>query len=510
MQIKNNITKIMLLGLIILSFSSCDKFLDERPSKTTSLPINSIAQLEALLSNYSTFYAEGNRTVIYSSDDYELPVSLYNARPGTFSSMATIQFMLWDTEFLPDDTREVFWSTEFRKIFTANLVLRYVDQVAGDAALKAQLKAEAYLVRAYSYWVLANTYCLPYTDANKNEIGLPLKTSTSFEEDLVRQPLEKVYQFIEADLKEALKITNSMVVSGVARHWRGSKEAANGFAARYYLHRNNYTEALKHANAALQGYSTLVDYNTEMKYGNDQVVSINPGTGSQNFTIKYPYTHNNQTDFTDMVGWKEFLYFRMLNHESWWYIPSQSLLNLYDQTHDLRYRYHIVEGYSYDRAMTNPAYNYPGYIFFFKDRIPSGPTTAEMLLIKAECLARTNDVAGALTAVNTLRVKRMEPGTWVNLTAANKDEAVKKILEERRREMPFTQRWFDIRRYNNNEDPTDDVSLERTFYPYTIAAVKATDAPVKYTLTKNSRRFAAPIPRTEMISSQGVIEQNTY
>jgi hypothetical protein len=170
----------------------------------------------------------------------------------------------------------------------------------------------------------------------------------------------------------------------------------------------------------------------------------------------------------------------------------------------------MVEGYSYDRGMTKPSYDYPGYIFFFKDRIPSGPTVAEMLLIKAEALARTNNINGAMDALNTLRAKRMTPGAWVNLVATGQDDAIHKVIDERRREMPFVQRWFDLRRYNNNEDPNDDVVLTKSFYPYTISAVQTTQPVQTYTLPKNSRRYAAPLPRTEIISSNGVITQNTY
>jgi hypothetical protein len=492
-------------------FSSCNDYLDEMPSKTTSLVVTTTAQLDALLNNYSSFYSEGNRTAIYSTDDYYLTKQLYDARPGTFSSMATIEFQLWDINFLPDDTREVFWSGEYRKIFTANMALEYVDKVTGPESEKAAIKADAHLIRAYSYWELANTYCLPYKESNKNEPGLPIKTSTSFEQPFGRQPLEKVYQLIESDLTEALKTTVHLVQAGKARHWRASKAGVNGFAARYWLSRFNYTKALEYANAALAEYNTLVDYNVDMKYGNDQSVTINSGTPSaQTVVLKYHYTHNNQIDFTDMLGWKEFLYFRMLNHESWWYIPSQELLSLYDQTHDLRYKYHMVEGYSYDRGMTKPSYDYPGYIFFFKDRIPSGPTVAEMLLIKAEALARTNNINGAMDALNTLRAKRMTPGAWVNLVATGQDDAIHKVIDERRREMPFVQRWFDLRRYNNNEDPNDDVVLTKSFYPYTISAVQTTQPVQTYTLPKNSRRYAAPLPRTEIISSNGVITQNTY
>jgi starch-binding outer membrane protein, SusD/RagB family len=500
-----------LLILFIVTLSSCEKFLDEMPSKTTSLVVTTTAQLDALLNNYNTFYSEGNRTAIYSTDDFGLTLDLYNARPGTFSSMATIQFSLWDTEFLPDDTREVFWSNEYKKIFNANMALQYLDEVSGTDEEKAIIKADAHFIRAYSYLTLANTYCLPYTEATKNEAGLPIKTGTSFEEPIQRQPLAQVYTQIETDLKEALKTPVSLVQNGKVRHWRASKEGVNAFAARYYLGRNNYSEALKYATAALEQYNTLVNYNTEMKYGKDQSVTINSGTpGAKTVVLKYPYTHDNQTDFTDMIGWKEFLYFRMLNHESWWYIPSQELLALYDKDHDLRFQYHMVEGYSYDRGMTKPSYDYPGYIFFFKDRLPSGPTVAEMLLIKAECLARTNNTSGAMETLNTLRAKRMLPGSWVNLTATDKNDAIKKVLEERRREMPFVHRWTDIRRFNNNEDPMDDVVLSKTFYPYNISSVSFGEAPKTYTLPKNSRRFAAPIPRTEIISSQGVIEQNNY
>ncbi len=513
-QVRHYIYPLVCLSFCI-SVASCkkvDNFLAAAPSKTTSLVVSTTGQLDAMLNNYSSiFYSEGNRNAIYSTDDYDLSKALYDARPATFSSMATIEFMLWDIPFLPDDTREVFWSNEYRKIFYANMVLSNLDNVEGTDAEKSVLKADAHFVRAYSMWQLVNTYALPYTAANKNEPGIPIKLSTSFEESFARQPIEKVYQQIEADLAEALKISVPLVQNGKPRHWRASKAGVNGFAARYYLNRWNYAKALEYANAALAEYNTLVDYNTEMKYGNSQTLTLNAGTPQQqSFTIQYPYTHNNQTDFTDMLAWKEFLYFRMLNHESWWYIPSQQLLALYDQEHDLRYKYHIVEGYSYDRGMTKPAYDYPGYIFFFKDRIPSGPTVAEMYLTKAEAMARTGDINGAMTALNTLRAKRMTPGSWVTLTATSKDDAIKKVIEERRREMPFVQRWFDIRRYNNNDDPNDDVTPTKVFYPYTNSAV-LTNQPVKtYTIEKNSRRWAAPLPRTEIISSQGVIEQNTY
>lgn len=496
----------------LLFFSSCNDFLDEPTSKTTAIEVKTADQLNALLGNVDNFYQMMNKTTIYGTDDYELSLDLYNARPNNFS-VTDAQYFTWDIDGVSLDSRRGnFWTSEYKKVFTANLVLNYLGKVSGSESLKKELEAESHLVRAYSYMELANIYCLPYTEANKNELGLPLKQSVNFEELSSRNTLEETYALIENDLNAATAITTPLLKGNRIRCWRGNTAAVNAITARYWLSRNNYEEALKAANNALSEYSTLVDYNTEMHYSEKQYTYIiNKSTNEETVEVKYPYTYVNQTDISDMIGWKEFYYFRLVQHDSWWYIPSKELINLYKENpYDLRYKYHIIDGYSYDRGMTDPAYSYPGYIFFFKDRIPEGPTVAEMYLIKAECLARQDQVNNAMIALNTLRKARIDKDHYQDEAASNKEEAIEKILKERRREMPFSARWADIRRYNNNEDPNDDVELKRIFYPYSSAAILSSEAPKEYTLKKDSRRWAAPIPNTEPISSDGGIQQNTY
>jgi hypothetical protein len=133
-----------------------------------------------------------------------------------------------------------------------------------------------------------------------------------------------------------------------------------------------------------------------------------------------------------------------------------------------------------------------------------------MYLIRAECLARTGNTAGAMTAVNLLRAKRMKPGAWVNLTASSPADAVAKVLQERRREMPFGMRWFDIRRYNSNSDPSDDVVITKTFYPVNLTGAITNQAPITITIPKDSRKYALPLPFADILSSDGQLEQNKY
>ena len=483
-----------IIGLLALASVACNDYLDVQPSKTTSLVPSTTDHLEYLLNDYNTFYTENNYTAVFSSDDFGLYTDIYNVQPIAYP-LETVEFALWDLDYLPAASSDNFWTGEYEKIFIANMVLEYIPQVSGDEATKARLKAEAHLVRAYSLWELANTYCLPYTEANKGELGLVLKQSTSFDESEERATLEATYQLIEQDIQEALKSDVELtMVNGKYQTWRASLPAAYAFAARYYLFRNNYGEALNYANKALEKHSELMDYNTDMRYSATvPTVTINPGTENEEVVeIHYPYTHDSQSDMNDRLEWREFYYFRVLSNAYWWFLPATELMDLYDKEYDLRWKYHYVENYSYDRGLTSPAYEWPGYIFFFKDQIPSGPTVAEMLLRAA-------------------RMDNTAPADRINLSAASQAEAITQILEERRREMPFSMRWFDIRRLNNNDDANDDVeALTREFYPYNNSGVLIKEPVQTYTLEKNSRRFAQPILNTEIETSQGAIQQNTY
>lgn len=505
-----NIYKIYILIFVALLSVSCEDFLDENPSKTTSLVPTTLEHLEYLLNDYNTFADEANSAYIFGTDDYGLIKDLYDARRSVYS-VETIQHALWDVDNIPDAQRH-YWPSEYKKIFTANMVLSYLSEVSGDEAVKKNIKAEAHFLRAYSNFVLANTYCLPYTDANKEELGLPVKASTSFEESAERATLEETWKFIQDDLEKALEITTSLgnVGDTKKRTWRASKASVYAFAARYYLVRNDYNNAKTYAEKALAEHSDLIDYNTEMRYS-DVPNSIN--VDGEEVELLYPYTHDRQTDPTDKMEWKELYYYRFLSHGSWWYIPSQDLLDTYDQENDLRYRYHMVEHYSFDRGCIDPVYDYPGYVGFHKDDLPSGPTVGEMILTKAECQIRLGQWEQGIETVNELRAKRMDSNATqdkIDLSADSQAEALTKVIVERRREMPFTSRWRDIRRYNSNNNPADDVTVTRTFYPYNSSVILLGEEPITYTLEPGSRRFARPLPNTDIIVTDGVLKQNNY
>lgn len=512
-----NIFLIIVLAISSFITSSCDDFLDKEPSKSTNKEIKDIEQLDALLGNYTLYYAENNHTAL-SSDDFTITPEINDARKSS-TTIPDLEHILWNDEVT--QTSRFLWDSEYAKIYNANLVLSNINNVSGDEETKANLKAEAHFVRAYSYFQLATAYTLYHTGSNGDELGLPLKQSISFEDPVNRASLEETWKFIDQDIQEALKIKVPYITNNKRRPWRGTTAAVNGFAARYYLYLGDYENAIASVDKVLAEYQILKDYNKSMYYSNnDDQYTINTSTNPEVVVVKYPYTKiqfYSTSGFGELFEWEELLYARTCSYAAWWYIPSQDLLNTYsinvpenNPMNDLRYKYFICEDFSLRYCSVDPAFRYPGFCQFYYDNIISGPTIGEMLLIKAEVQARKGDWQEAMRTIIPLRKARIDSSVYKELIATSKEDAITKILQERRREMPFTIRWYDMKRLNNNEDSFDNITVTREFYQYTKAAVLNNDPAIIYTLTPDSRHYASPIPNVELDRTKGQLEQNKY
>jgi hypothetical protein len=118
----------------------------------------------------------------------------------------------------------------------------------------------------------------------------------------------------------------------------------------------------------------------------------------------------------------------------------------------------------------------------------NGLATDEILLNRAECYAREGETAKAIADLNALLVKRYISGAFVEVEAPNAQDALKKILSERRKELCFRElRWTDLRRLN--KDNNTKTILKRVIKNKT------------YFLEPNDNKYVYPIPNNEILRS---------
>ena len=117
----------------------------------------------------------------------------------------------------------------------------------------------------------------------------------------------------------------------------------------------------------------------------------------------------------------------------------------------------------------------------------------EMMLIKAEALARQNDPA-ALDILNELRKYRFTEEDYTALTAEDGNSLLEIVLEERRRELALSGlRWFDMKRLVQ-----DGI--------YTQTLTRTSPDGETHTLAPGSNRYLFPIPQSVILQNGNIVQ----
>lgn len=436
----------LLLGLQLLS---CKKFLDQKPDKKLAVP-STLADAQRLLDGNSTMNSFWPSLGELVSDNYYVPVTNYNA-----ASLNSRAHYRWDAAA---ETTLGNWI--YGVVFIANVALETADKVEvskqGEALYK-QVKGGALFFRAHALYQMTHLFTLPYNKATAaTDPGMPLRLTSAIDEPSKRSSVQETWDRILTDLKEAA----ALLPIDAGYKTRPNKVAAFALLASCYLDLEDYGKASAYADSALQLYKPLMDYNT-----------LSP-TSSTPFALFNPEVVHHNTYSGDLAGANNAI--------------VDSVLYASYAGNDLRKTlfYTLVAGQP--RLKGNYAALTNGVAF-------NGITTGEIYLTRAEGQARTGDVTGAMNTLNSLLVKRWKTGTFVPYTAANADEALVKILAERRKELAFRgKRWMDLRRLN--KDPKFAVTLRRNI------------GGTIYELPPNDKRYALLIP--QQVIDRSTVQQN--
>ena len=160
-------------------------FLDKEPEQRAS--ITSLDQVKKLLTSaYSTadcaFLGEfsSDNIVDNNSEDGNWTRFKLNVYKGEIEN----EVFAWQeakSESTGDGDAPIsIWSHSYMAIATANHALKAIEELESNGSTEnfASAKAEAYLIRAYHHFVLANIFCMPYCDYSTNEQnpGVPYMT----------------------------------------------------------------------------------------------------------------------------------------------------------------------------------------------------------------------------------------------------------------------------------------------------------------------------------------------
>ncbi|MBO9632914.1 MAG: RagB/SusD family nutrient uptake outer membrane protein [Chitinophagaceae bacterium] len=437
---------------ILAAFASCKKYVDIVP-KGKIIP-QETRDYRLLLNNTNKLLpGYGTQEVMTDNIDYSSDPGLEDILGFTTAAIFSFQDKIYQ-----DNSDVSEWNNMYSEIYVANVVINEVmSSTGGSQQEKNYLLGEALTLRAHNYWALVNIWAKAYDAATAAaDPGVPLVLQADLQANLVRKPVADVYAQIIKDLEQAA----SLLPATAANNYIPSKASAFAMLCRTRLMMRDYDNAEKMADSTLKYRNALFDLNT---------IAANPR--SLPLYISHP----------------EVIYLRQAGNAYATMFLSQDLLNLLG-TQDLRRVLFTADGKT---TLNYNGVTYYGEFIDFRTR-NTGPTVPEIMLVKAECLARKNDKDGAVTLMNQIRQKRFKPLEYQAVAASDATQALNMVLDERRRELfCTTARFFDLKRLS--KEPALAKTVTHLYKNTT------------YTLPPDSKLYVFPIPPRVLEIGPGIV-----
>lgn len=231
----------------LLSFTSCNDFLDEMPDNR--ITVDTESELKSLLNSAYPKCSYVRVTELASDNADDL-----NGEANGYYDRFSEQCFYWKEVTESDNESPVMiWQDYYAAIGAANQTLKSLEEMGGatDETRKA-IKGEALLCRAYAHFMLVNIFCQNYSKQySSTDLGIPYVTEpeTSLDPKYDRGTVEGVYKKIEEDLLLGLSLMNDAIYTVPRYHF--NTKAAYTFASRFYLFYQKPEETIKYASLAL-------------------------------------------------------------------------------------------------------------------------------------------------------------------------------------------------------------------------------------------------------------------
>ena len=253
--------KAIALFLMVASLTSCFDALDEVPDNRTE--IDSPEKVRLLL---VSAYPQETPALLcelsgdnYIDDNVVVPATHNDAR-SKWHEEAYQWKDINNYSMGEQDTPNQVWETYYAGISVCNHAIQAMLEMSDDPANDLELAhswGEAHVLRAYLHFVLVNTFAEAYKDETMSaaDRGIPYvtKPETTVHVDYTTSEflhsVKETYDLIEKDLLEGIDLIDDSKYQVVAYHF--NRNAANAFAARFYLFKRDYDKVIYYADQAL-------------------------------------------------------------------------------------------------------------------------------------------------------------------------------------------------------------------------------------------------------------------
>lgn len=233
----------------VLTFSSCNDFLDTMPDNRTTM--DSADKITDLLTNA---YPIGNDILVNEmmSDNTDY----YGATNPNGNRFGDEVYFWQDVMETSNDGPENFWLYQYQSIAAANEALVDIDKleathISSETRTKLKgLRAEALLLRAYGHFKLVTEFSKMYNPATADkDLGIPVsKQVETLTSKHTRGTVAEVYKAIDEDIQAALPLVND---NYRVPKYHFNRKAAYAFAARFYLYYQKWDKVVECANQVL-------------------------------------------------------------------------------------------------------------------------------------------------------------------------------------------------------------------------------------------------------------------
>lgn len=479
MKIKN-ISFILVVLALSLSFASCEKWIDIEPQQ-------SLSQEEALVSIKDHKAALLGIYSLTRSEDYY--GQAFTVLPDIMSDNASITTVnngaytsLYDYTF-HTGTYEVrdFWTEAYRIVANANNIINSMNDKKFEGDLleseRNHILGETYALRGIALFDIAKTFASAYNPATAASTpGIPVVTTTSKDIFPARATLLESYKQITEDLEEAAKLllVAETTDKETVDNNRIGYVAVKAMLTRVYL-------AMKDYDKVISTYNDIKG-NIELALNADDYAKIWGESVSPEILWQIEITTK---DSSPQIGW---VYWYDVKERPD-YVATSEIMGLYSTDDYRKSVCYKKEGsrWTVRKYITNPSVGLSGVNNIKVIR------TAEVVLNAVEAYIAKTDATAKTLFAQLYEARR--PGVTFDNTISDADLKIA-YNNERRAELAFEgQRWFDLKR--NGADmvriPTEGASA---------GAAK--------TIVSTSKYWNWPIPTSELNANKNLVQDSKW